>query len=142
MLLRGARRPLRVVVGLSGGVDSAVTALLLQRRGFDVRACFVRSWDAADEDAAAAGGGASAFPFTSSSSSSSSSSSASPPPAAACAQQAADLLSAQLTARRLGVPLAEADFSRAYWLGVFAPFLRELSLARTPNPDAACNRVV
>jgi tRNA-specific 2-thiouridylase len=87
----------RVAVGLSGGVDSAVSALLLQRAGWDVVGVYMRNWDGADE----AGTGV--------------------------CSTTADVESAESTARQLGIPLHVADFSRRYWTHVFEPFLEAYS---------------
>jgi NH3-dependent NAD+ synthetase len=83
----------RVAVGLSGGVDSSVAALLLQRAGWDVVGVFIRSWDGSDE----AGAGV--------------------------CSATDDLRSAQAVAAQLGIPLRTLDLTSAYWTHVFEPFL-------------------
>lgn len=97
----------RITVGLSGGVDSAVAALLLQRQGWQVRGLFMKNWEEDDT-------------------------------ANNCAA-AADLAAAQEVAEHLGFELRTVNFATEYWERVFAHFLAEYKIGRTPNPDVLCN---
>ena len=99
-----------VAVGMSGGVDSAVAALLLKRRGHDVVGVHMRNWDAAEEGSEEAG----------------------------YAEQ--EQKDARRVCDTLGIGYREVDLSREYWHEVFEPFVRGYSEGRTPNPDVACNR--
>lgn len=101
-----------VAVGLSGGVDSAVSAYLLQRAGWNVIGVYMQNWDGSDE----AGEGV--------------------------CSSTADLESASETARQLSIELHLADFSRQYWTDVFSPFIEAYANGATPNPDVLCNRHV
>ncbi|MFV0396074.1 MAG: tRNA 2-thiouridine(34) synthase MnmA [Coprobacillaceae bacterium] len=108
----------RVVVGLSGGVDSAVAAYLLKQQGYEVIAVFMRNWDSQlnndilgnptnDDDV--------------------------------CPQEK-DFQDAQAVAQHLDIPLKRVDFIKEYWDHVFTYFLEEYGRGRTPNPDILCNK--
>ena len=100
----------RVIVGLSGGVDSSVTALLLQQQGYVVEGLFMKNWDEDDGEEY-------------------------------CTAQE-DLEDARKVAKKLGIPLHQANFAAEYWDNVFAYFLTEYEAGRTPNPDVLCNREI
>ncbi|QMS85707.1 tRNA 2-thiouridine(34) synthase MnmA [Candidatus Xianfuyuplasma coldseepsis] len=110
----------RVVVGLSGGVDSSVAAALLKEQGYDVIGLFMRNWDSTtnndilgnptiDDDI--------------------------------CPQEI-DYQDAEKVANKLGVPIFRVDFIKEYWDNVFTYFLDEYKKGRTPNPDILCNKYI
>ena len=103
---------LRVVVGLSGGVDSSVAALLLKEQGFDVVGLFMRNWNDAEvtlEDEC---------PWID------------------------DSRDAMLVAEKLGIPFQVIDLSELYKERIVDYMFREYEMGRTPNPDVLCNREI
>lgn len=111
---------MKVMLGLSGGVDSAVAAYLLKKEGYDVIACFMRNWDAFGEGDIL-GNPTIDDPI--------------------CPQEQ-DYKDAQDVADRLGITLLRKDFIKEYWDYVFKYFLSEYEKGRTPNPDVYCNKYV
>ena len=111
---------MKVLVGLSGGVDSAVAAYLLQKQGYEVSACFMRNWDAL------ANGDFLGNPTINNSQ---------------CPQEA-DYDDAVKVAKKLGIPLLRIDFVKEYWDEVFSYLIREYEVGRTPNPDIFCNKYI
>jgi len=102
----------RVVVGLSGGVDSSVTALLLKNEGFEVIGLFMRNWNDAEvtlEDEC---------PWID------------------------DSRDAMLVAEKLGIPFQVIDLSELYKERIVDYMFREYEMGRTPNPDVLCNREI
>lgn len=112
--------PKKVIIGLSGGVDSSVAAYLLLQDGYDVEAVFMRNWDSVtnrdlkgnptlDDD---------------------------------LCEQEADYQDAKRVAEALGIKLHRVDFIQDYWDRVFTYFLDEYKKNRTPNPDVLCNNEI
>ena len=102
----------RVVVGLSGGVDSSVAAYLLQQAGHEVIGLFMRNWT--DE---------------------------SPTLEAEC-PWIEDSNDALLVAEKLGIPFQVLDLSAAYKTRIVDYMFAEYQAGRTPNPDVLCNREI
>ena len=103
---------MRVAVALSGGVDSAVAAVLLKRQGFDVIAVTMRLLD---RDPGPAGRGC-------------------------CGLRA--VRDARRVAARLGIPHFTIDFRTALEREVIADFIHEYARGRTPNPCIRCNDIL
>jgi tRNA-uridine 2-sulfurtransferase len=100
----------RVVVGLSGGVDSAVSAWLLKQQGFEVVGLFMKNWEDDDGD----------------------------DDSGYCSSRQ-DWIDAAAVADVIGIDLEHVNFAAEYKDRVFAEFLREYAAGRTPNPDVLCN---
>ena len=110
----------KVVVGISGGVDSAVAAYLLKKEGYDVIGLFMRNWDQeANNDKLG-----------------------NPNIENNVCPQEEDYKDAVLVCEKLNIPLYRVDFVKEYWDYVFTYFLNELKKGRTPNPDMLCNKYI
>ena len=105
----------RIVVGLSGGVDSAVTAHLLKKQGHEVVGVFMKNWE--DDDRPAGSGDDDPGYCTSNE----------------------DFVDAAAVADVVGIEIEHVNFAADYKDRVFAEFLREYKAGRTPNPDILCN---
>ena len=111
----------KVIVGISGGVDSSVAALLLKEQGYEVEGLFMRNWDSSLNNDIL---GNPDFAVND-----------------ICPQEK-DYNDALEVCKKLGIPLHRIDFVKEYWDYVFKYFLDELKLGRTPNPDIFCNKYI
>ena len=102
----------KVVVGLSGGVDSSVAAYLLKQQGYEVVGLFMRNWH--DTTGTLEGD----CPWYD------------------------DQLFAELVAKRLDIPFKFVDLSEEYRKRVVEYMFAEYQQGRTPNPDVLCNREI
>jgi tRNA-uridine 2-sulfurtransferase len=110
----------KVIIGLSGGVDSSVAAALLIEQGYEVEGVFMRNWDsAANQDFRG-----------------------NPTLNDEVCEQEKDYLDAKKVAETLGIVLHRVDFIEDYWDRVFSYFLDEYKKNRTPNPDVLCNNEI
>ena len=108
------------MVGLSGGVDSAVAAYLLKEAGHEVICCFMRNRDAlANNDYLG-----------------------NPTINDNMCPQEKDYQDAVEVAKKLELPLLRVDYVKEYWDNVFTYFLNEYQKGRTPNPDIFCNKYI
>lgn len=103
---------MKVCVGLSGGVDSSVAALLLKKAGYDVFALFMQNW----HDTAGTLHGD--------------------------CEWEEDRFVAEMVARKIGIPFYFVDLSDEYRKRVVDYMFDEYSKGRTPNPDVLCNREI
>ena len=110
----------KVIIGMSGGVDSAVAAYLLKKQGYQVVGLFMRNWDSiANNDIL---GNEKINQEI-------------------CPQEQ-DYLDAKEAAKLIGIKLERVDFIQEYWNDVFENFLHEYKNGRTPNPDILCNKYI
>ena len=109
----------KVIVGLSGGVDSAVAAYLLKKEGYEVIGAFMRNWDSLINNDILGN----------------------PNYGDICPQEI-DYNDALKVAKKLDIPLLRIDFVKEYWDYVFSYFLKEYKDGRTPNPDVLCNKYI
>jgi tRNA-specific 2-thiouridylase len=103
---------IKVCIGLSGGVDSSVAALLLKQQGYDVFALFMQNW----HDASTTLHGD--------------------------CEWEEDRFVAEMVARKIGIPFYFVDLSKEYRARVVDYMFDEYEKGRTPNPDVLCNREI
>ncbi len=109
----------RVFVGLSGGVDSSVSAALLKKAGYEVTGVFIRVWQSFF--ARASEGNPDFFVHCTS---------------------ADDRLDAMRVCAKLQIPFRELNLEKEYKKEVVNYMIREYRAGRTPNPDSFCNRFI
>lgn len=102
----------KVVIGLSGGVDSSVAAYLLKNQGYNVHALYMINWK--DSSVTLSGD---------------------------CSWEE-DKIVAELVAKKLNIPLTVVDSSERYMKNVVDYMFYEYEQGRTPNPDVLCNREI
>ncbi len=109
-----------VVIGMSGGVDSSVAAIMLKKAGYNVIGLFMRNWDSTINNDYLGN----------------------PNLNNDICPQEEDYNDALAVCNKINIPLHRVDFVKEYWDFVFTYFLDELKKGRTPNPDVMCNKYI
>lgn len=105
----------KIVVALSGGIDSAVSALILKSVPDSILiGLHMSNWNASDESSGSM----------------------------YCEQSEKDASDAQLVSNFLNIEMKRVKFQREYWHGVFEPFVEGFMHGKTLNPDVGCNQVI
>ncbi len=115
LVLEQNKQAKKVVVGMSGGVDSSVAAWLLKKQGYDVIGVTMQIWQDEEPEQQEENGGC-------------------------CGLSAVD--DARQVAWQLGIPYYVMNFKQEFQRHVMDYFAEEYVLGRTPNPCIACNRYV
>ncbi|KXT29187.1 tRNA (5-methylaminomethyl-2-thiouridylate)-methyltransferase [Candidatus Phytoplasma oryzae] len=110
----------KVIIGLSGGVDSSVAAFLLKQKGFEVEGIFMRNWESSLNNDIEGNN------FIDNN---------------ICPQER-DFQDALKIAKQLGIKCSRVDFIEEYWQKVFSIFLKQIRKNLTPNPDVLCNNQI
>lgn len=110
----------KIVVAMSGGVDSAVTAQLLKDQGHDVIGIFMRNWDQfANNDVLG-----------------------NPNSNATVCPNVKEWEDVQKLGEQIGIEVLIVDFVQEYWDNVFLDMIEQYKKGRTPNPDILCNKYI
>ncbi len=109
-----SKKPRKVLVAMSGGVDSSVAAYLLQAQGYQVTGVFLRFWKDPNDPEKRENSCCSLESF----------------------------VDAKRVASKLGIPIFSLDFSRPFKKAVVDYFLSEYKIGRTPNPCVVCNKQI
>lgn len=110
----------KVILGLSGGVDSSAAAIRLINDGYDVTGVFMRNWDSTLNNDRLGN----------------------PTVNDDVCPQEVDYFDAVNVAKKLNIKMDRVDFIDEYWNYVFSYFLDEYKKGRTPNPDVMCNKEI
>ena len=105
----------KILVGMSGGVDSSVAAIVLKEKGYEVIGVFMKTWEGEE--------GGKCSP-------------------ACYGPEEKDIEDVKKVCKCIGMPLYIMDMSREYRKWVLDYFIREYSKGKTPNPCIICNRFV
>ena len=112
----------KIIVGMSGGVDSAVTAKLLKEQGHEVIGVFMRNWDSMANNDLLGNPNITEH-------------------AVICPEEE-DWKDVQQLGKQIGIPVERVDFVKEYWDFVFKDLIEQYEKGRTPNPDILCNKYV